>query len=89
MTAKRMLPDPDNPDCQAEALVVRVKEAEEPFTYITLEDGTTLTMRTNVVEVARFIDRWDENNNPVYHLKRQSSLSIDAPQKLKKTDPIQ
>ena len=85
MTVKRLLPDPDNPNRQAEAVIVRVKEALEPFTYITLEDGTTLTMRTTVLEVARFLDRWDKNNNPVYNVTSQGSLTIAAPDSLKKS----
>ena len=85
MTVKRMLPDPDNPGHQAEAVVVRVAEATEPFSYIMLEDGTTLTMRTTILEVSRFRNRWDKNNNPVYNITSQGSLSVAAPEELKKS----
>ncbi len=84
MTAKRMLQHPHDSSKQAEATVVKVTEANEPFTYITLEDGTTLTMRMTVLEVVRFIDCWDEDNNPIYSVNGRGSLSIAIPDHLKR-----
>lgn len=82
MPVKRMLPDPQNPGQMAEAVVVKVTDAQEPFGHITLEDGTYISLRTVVLEVARFIDRWDDAGNPVYNITSQGSMSITVPQDL-------
>ena len=84
MSPIRTLPDPQNPGQEAETINVKVTQAVEPFGYITLEDGTEITLRTIVLEVSRFKDRWDQNGNPVYNITSQSSISITAPDNLKK-----
>ena len=84
MAVTRILPDPDNPDQMAEAVVVKVTDAQEPFGHITLEDGTYISLRTVVLEVARFKDRWDKSGNPIYNITSQGSMSITVPPELRK-----
>ena len=50
MGRKRMVPDPDNAQALVEGDLVRVVSAEEPTSYLTLEDGTEITHRTSVLE---------------------------------------
>ena len=69
-----------------DGVVVKVVQADEPFSYITLEDGTTITMRSNVNQVIRLIDKWDDSGNPIYSISAGGSISITAPDKLKKED---
>jgi len=84
MAALYMVPDPDNPDHKTAAELVRIKDAKEPFCYVELEDGTTLTMRTSIMEVLRVLERWDKNGNPVYNITTQSSVSTSYPEHLRK-----
>ena len=69
---------------EVEGLVVKVTKADEPFSHITLEDGTEITMRTNVAQIIRLIDRWDEKGNPVYSVEANGSITINAPDELKR-----
>ena len=67
-----------------DAHVVKVVKADEPFTYITLEDGSEITMRNTVARVLRYKNTWDENGNPIYDIQGSGYVTINAPEKLKK-----
>ena len=56
--------------------VVKVVKADEPFMYITLEDGYELMMRTSVVKVVRLIGQKDNQGNPKYSIDLNSSITI-------------
>ena len=64
--------------------VVKVVKADEPFSYIKLEDGTEFTMRSNVTQVIRLLDRWDEDGNPVYKIDVRGSMTKNSPASLKR-----
>ena len=64
--------------------VVKVTKADEPFSYITLEDGTTVTTRTTVLQVVRFVDRWDDKGNPRYSISLNGITTINSPETLRK-----
>ena len=64
--------------------VIKVVKADEPFSYIKLEDGTEITMRTNVTQVIRLLDRWDENGYPMYTIEARGSLTTNSPTSLKR-----
>jgi len=84
MVIKRMVPDPDGGEKKVEAVVVPVTEAQEPFSRISLEDGTVLSVRTTVVEVVRFPDKWDNDGNPIYNATFQTSVNTASPDELRK-----
>ena len=75
--------DPNTGDL-VDAHVVKVENADEPFSYITLEDGTELTMRTNVTQVLRLKDTWYKDGSPIYEIKANGNITITSPDKLKK-----
>ena len=63
--------------------VIKVVKADEPFSYIELEDGTEIAMRTNVTQVIRLLDRWDKNGNPMYTIDARGSVTTNSPASLK------
>ena len=63
---------------------VRIEKAEEPFTHITLEDGTEITMRMTVIQVIRHVDQWDDDGNPRYTINASSTTTITSPEELKR-----
>ena len=65
--------------------VVKVIEAREPFSYLKLEDGTEITMRTNVVQIIRLADTWDDSGNPSYNFEISSTITVNSPLELKKS----
>ena len=81
---KRTIPDPLDSNKQVTGVRVRVLEATEPFSYIKLEDGTELTLRSTVIEILRLEDRWDAKGNPIYNVTSQGTLMVDAPADLRK-----
>ena len=67
-----------------DAVAVKVKDASEQFSYLTLEDGTEITMRMNVNQVVRLLDAWDEQGNPMYSIDCGATLNITSPENLKR-----
>ena len=63
---------------------VRIRTAEEPFSHITLEDGTEITMRTTITQVIRHIGQWDDKGNPRYTITATGSTTITSPDELKR-----
>ena len=63
--------------------IIKVFKADEPFSYIELEDGTEISMRSNVTQVIRLVDRWDKNGNPVYTIEARGSVTTNSPASLK------
>lgn len=66
--------------------VIKVVHANEPFSHVTLEDGTEITMRTTVLQIVRILNKWDEQGNPVYSIDAAGSVSINSPDHLKKAE---
>lgn len=56
--------------------VVKVVKAEEPFMYITLEDGYEITMRASVAKVVRLIGQKDDQGNPKYSIALNNTITI-------------
>ena len=90
-----------NPEHPAQSLIVKVKntktgklqdghivkviEAREPFSYLVLEDGTEVTMRTTVVQVVRLIGEFDDKGNPTYNFDMSGTITVNSPPELKKS----
>ena len=73
------------PGEQSQGVDVEIDEAIERPTELRLRDGAILRMRTNVVEVIRLDEKWNENGEPVYVIKSSNTVTaIEVPQELKK-----
>ena len=83
MSTKK-IPDPQDPTKQVDGTVVKVVDAKEPFSFLTLEDGTEVTLRNTVVEVVRVLERWDGQGQPVYSVTSQGTITVTAPEDLRK-----
>ncbi len=69
---------------RVEVSAVHVNQAQETFNSYLLDDGTSLRMKSVVTEVLRLLDRYDDEGNPVYMVKSQNLVVVDAPASLKK-----
>lgn len=49
-----------------------------------LDDGTTMKIKTVLLNVAR-LDEFDQQGNPVYTFQAQQIVAINPPERLKKT----
>ncbi len=58
--------------------VIKVVKADEPFSCITLEDGTEISMRTTVIQVVRHKNQWDEYGNPIYTIDANGTITVNA-----------
>jgi hypothetical protein len=73
---------PGQPPKLAELMEI-VTSDERPSNY-NLDDGTSLRIKTTVMEVWRLIDEYDPEGNPMYVLKAVGNMSVFAPDALKK-----
>ncbi len=64
-------------------LVPVVKSSENWNEYI-LEDGTVLKLKPVLTEVLRVENEYALDGNPVYFIKAQTVMSVDAPEDQKK-----
>ena len=79
---KKRVSDPQNPANKIFGTVVKVVKAEEPHSYVHLEDGTVLTSKNSILEVIRIDDRWDDHGQPIYNITQSASLIVTAPEEL-------
>ena len=86
MGRTRMMPDPENPGVRVEGELVRIESTQEMPSYVTLEDGTEITLRTTVLEIVRIKDRWDAQGNPSYSITVNGTININAPESLRKKE---
>ena len=65
--------------------VVDIKEIHDPPTLVTLSDGSTLRMRLDVIEVARFDGEWDPDGHPVYTVRSGKVTAVlESPERLRR-----
>ena len=74
-----------------EAEIIDIEEITDRPVIVKLSDGSILRLRVDVVEVCRSDDEWDQEGNPLYHVKSGNIISIiECPEHLKKSEkPIQ
>jgi hypothetical protein len=67
--------DPDGTVTSEIGTLVKVVEANEPWSEYSLEDGTKLRMKQTIINVVRLDDK-DDNGNPLYSIQSQQILSV-------------
>jgi hypothetical protein len=67
-----------------DAELMEVTKSDEKWSTYDLDDGSQLRMRTIVAEIWRVLNEYDADGNPMYVLKAQGTLSVIAPDGLKK-----
>ena len=68
------------------ALEIEVTEENNPWSKITLSDGSILKFKNPVVKVLRILDESGPDGEPVYIMKQGSLMSVDfSPKELKKS----
>jgi hypothetical protein len=69
---------------EQEAEKVGINQSQENFNTYLLEDGSSLRLKTVVVDVVRMVDMFDPEGNPMYLIKSHNILMADAPEALKR-----
>ena len=76
-----------------EAEVIEIAEISNPPTRIVLADGSTLRLKSDIIEVTRFEGEWDLEGHPRYSVKSGNLMAVlDSPDHLKKgaaKEPLQ
>lgn len=67
-----------------EATEVAVTGNQEYWNTYLLEDGTKIRSKSVVVSILRVDDAYDAAGNPVYLVKSQGIMDVNAPDSLKK-----
>ena len=67
-----------------EGVEVEIKESREQWSSVDLADGTTIRLKTVVVEVKRSEEEYDAEGNPAYRVRSQIIFDVRAPDKLRK-----
>ncbi|MDE0428571.1 MAG: hypothetical protein OXH98_02270 [Caldilineaceae bacterium] len=75
-------------DRHLDAVVVPIKESTERWTDVTLEDGTLLKIKPVIAKVARAVDSYDKDGTPVYSIKVNPVVDVDAPEHLKENAQV-
>jgi hypothetical protein len=66
---------PDGTVAHEIGTLVKVVEANEPWSEYTLEDGTRLRMKQTIITAVRLNDK-DDNGDPMYSIQSQQTLSV-------------
>lgn len=76
-------PTPQSPP--ADGHEVPITQSTERWSEVTLEDGTVLRVKPNVISAIRIDNQWDQDGNPVYLMKSSQIMSVaSAPPSLRK-----
>jgi hypothetical protein len=60
----------------SEGTEIAVRESKEPWTELTLDDGTILRVKSVVASVVRVDGQYDQEGNPVYLIKAAQATSV-------------
>lgn len=69
---------------QIEVEIIPVNASQEAAATYLLADGTTLSMRTVVVQVLRVPGQYDAEGNPAYVVKSQNIVVAQSPDNVRK-----
>ena len=67
-----------------DAVEVPVVESTERWTDVTLGDGATLRIKASIVGAVRIEGKWDPEGNPVYQVRVNQVMTVNAPEHFKK-----
>ena len=67
-----------------DATEVAVDESTERWTDIKLADGTEIRIKTVVLGVLRLEGQYDPDGNPLYQVKANQVMTVNAPEHLRK-----
>ena len=67
-----------------DAVEVPVSESTEKWSEIRLEDGSLLRLKPVVISAVRVEGHYDQDGNPLYQVKANQVLVVDAPDHLRK-----
>lgn len=68
-----------------DAQVVDIAEIRESPIRVTLEDGTVLRLRIDVIEAIRVDGEWDPDGHPVYQVRNGVNIMVlESPDHLKR-----
>jgi hypothetical protein len=74
---------PDGKPMEAEGEIIPVNAFTESQATYLLADGTTLSMRTIVMQVIRVVGKYDDEGNPAYFLKSHNVVAAVSPENLR------
>lgn len=70
-----------------EADVVNIVNLTDSTIRVSLEDGSEIRFKTDIIEVARIPGHWDNEGHPMYSVRSGTSMVVlDSPDELKKPD---
>jgi len=80
------VPNPTGGGGFLEGRNVDIIESTERFCDLKLSDGTILKIKPSVIRVARLVDQWDNQGDPMYVVSSNNVLIVaQAPPDLKKS----
>ena len=74
--AKRKKKVKDRNGNLVDCIIVDVAECTERFSEAKLNDGTILSVKTNIIEVVCLDDQLDEDGKPIYGVKTQNIVTV-------------
>ncbi len=85
---KVKIPFPTPASPMVEGTVVSVSESTEKWSEVTLQDGTVIRIKPNVLSAIRMDGQYDPEGNPVYAIRSAAVITIaSAPAHLRKGSP--
>lgn len=59
-------------------------KAKEEWNIYELSDGTTLRLKPVTTSIAKVLNQYDANGNPIYIVQSSNVLGVSSPEELKK-----
>jgi len=85
--AKQTTVEFEGKNVKAEEIELEVEK--EPWSVYRLADGTVVRMKQALVSIARLIDVYKPDGEPVYTFKASGIVHVDVPESLKKKQNAQ
>jgi hypothetical protein len=80
---KVRLPMPDGKT--VDGIEISIARSSEPWSELTLSDGTLMRIKSIVSSVVRVDGQYDQEGNPVYVVKATPAISlVDVPERLRR-----